>query len=965
MNKCIEYVHEIKEEYLKNSEIFVYYLDIDYSEIIDVLYEVFAEEKTKFKINSIRDIPYNLKKVYPEYGFFVDKNKIYSVSELSEDTLSSMIDSLKDKLIRFINDEHENLKNLDLNIDDIFKDNKLTCEKKTIYELNDLRTDKKLLYKNILKAKNVVNICSKPIVIPYRVKVNKSKDYKVMSREFTFTPIHGRSGEVFSSEFFEAKNEKGVMKIKIDVKEEGEKLLFEYTMSFSEIIKHPVKYSDLYANAWKDKPKHKKRTFYSRVEDRYIPLNIKRVYNRDKEKYPELSEFSFMFEYNDFLISSEIEHYLGYNLEDINQLLLSEGTENKVFLQNWSQASRKKPFGGGGLTFHDKYCLSKHILSTNNGLSEFKSYPQCEINNKKAFKSGIMKREKSATTDNGVILENIMLKKTDVKEINLYIFKDSTKENAVDIVNCVKSVLISPEKTIKASLSNTIISKVDKYKLAKSKVESEDMPDEETIGKMNKAKDDVIKNIEAQNKNIQQEKIKNENSRGCKFIDKNKYLMNIVDVNGENRDLLLNIHIIDDEDALDETYSTESVEERLSVIKKAIGGDFKENSMAIIELDKLDENNKSVDSKSIIRKALNSVGVVNQFINPIENEAVVSSYLSTGVEIVDYDFENDEFKYEEIPYLQKDEDNKYCNKVRKAILDLFNDFGFTDSTFAFNEYTLYSFGVINHSGKIDYSKTSNEDLDDDEDIEEVIEEVVIDKEGIYIPVITKMTDDNILVRLILDNPTDEFDKWVHISKLPELLFKLRSQLSKVSSIERFNLSQYTTLSSSFEKIAKFIEDDNTDNKIVLLSHKNCGKLDFDAYKSIFKKVLNCTTIFTEIENTNYSLMKDTVSIEGFETFTLPNNFLYKVDENIYKSIGLKPFGIKMLECGYSKVNPLNNFKCRKIFKIEILNNKTMLNNELLSYLIFKTRTSLTTNIPLNLDILTEHIYSSINKHFLK
>lgn len=954
-----EYIHEIKDEYIKNTEIFIYDLNVDYSNMVEELYSAFEDRKSIFKINAIRDIPSNLRKLYPEYGFFVHRNKVYSISKISDETLESIKESLRLRMAEFIDREAENLKSLNLNLESLFSETEIKEKKTSLYELEELKELNINIYKNLLKSKVISNICLEPMELKYRKKVDGN--YQVFTENFDFLPIHGKNGEAFASKFFEAKKEKGIVKIKADIKEENDKMYFEYTLSFSEIVKHPIKDTDLYASAWKDNPKFRKqRTFYCKKDNGYVPVKIRKVYSIDKTKYEDVEELDFMFEFDDFLLSSEIEYYLGYSIKELNEMLKTPGTENQIFLQNWSQASRQKPFGGSGLTFHDKYYISEHILKTNKGLGEFREYEQCDINNKKAFKAGVMKREKTSTCENGVDFERVMLRKPNVDKVNIYVFKNSEEGYSVDIAECVKSFIKSPVNTVKVNLNEDILLKVEKYNLLKSKIES---GIEAVSEKDKKEFNNTIKSIntllEKQNKGLEKEREKVLKESIVKEIDENTYETNIVDSEGKVKSLLLKLHIIDDEDALDESDSQETVEERLEVIKDAIGGEFEENSMALIELENLDSQR---DAKSIIRKALNSVGVINQFINPNEDAALLNFKVPPNKIIVGYDFEKDELKYEECNLLQDKLSNSYSNKVRKAMLDMLSDFGFTDSTFAFNEYTCYSFGVIDFSS---YTKSINiidNDELNEEGIDELIQDNIIEKEGVYIPAVVKMTDDNILVKLLVENSTEDFSKWIHISEFPKILNLFKIKSSNLSIFEKFALSKRTKLSDSFKKVSDFITEDDASNKILLLSHKNCGKLDYSNYKNIFKDIEDVTLIFTENEDTHYSLINPEANIEDFVAFTLPDNYLYKVDENTYKCVGLKPFGIQMIQHGHSRVIPTNSFKCRRLFKIEILKNKTRFNNEALSYLVYKTRTSLTTNRSLSSDILTEHIYSSIGKH---
>lgn len=74
--------------------------------------------------------------------------------------------------------------------------------------------------------------------------------------------------------------------------------------------------------------------------------------------------------------------------------------------------------------------------------------------------------------------------------------------------------------------------------------------------------------------------------------------------------------------------------------------------------------------------------------------------------------------------------------------------------------------------------------------------------------------------------------------------------------------------------------------------------------------------------------------------------------------------MKFITYGMSVLKkPNTKFKCRKLFKVEILNNNTSFSNEELASIMGNLRSSLTSSVSLNLDILTEHAYSALNKHY--
>lgn len=645
-------------------------------------------------------------------------------------------------------------------------------------------------------------------------------------------------------------------------------------------------------------------------------------------------------------------------------MLQTDGTENKIFLQNWSQADRPKPFKGSGLTYHDKYYISEHIKNSNINLGEFKKYKRCSINDgRKAYSLGLAKSASSATKDNGITFEKTMLRNPNIKDINFYIFKNSEEKYEIDIVECVRSMFFSPEKTIKTNINDNILKNVEKYTLLKEDLKNDNLLNDKKKNKiikdLNTLELKIKKDINSQIKNIETEKTKL--SKISNSIEDMDYTFNIISEDGKSKELNIHLHVIDSDEALEQYLKGESVEDRIEKIEYAIGGKFKENSVALVELENLGKIN---DAKSIIRQSLNSMGVINQFVNPMKFEGTTKN--ASNDVIVDYDFEKNIFKYEHFEYFQNKQVNEYSNKVRKSVLELLVDFGLTDSSFSLGENTLYSFGILNISNynRLKSAKKNTDELDE-EDISNNEDNFLINKDGLYIPILCKMTDETIETKILLDAPYEDFDKWQHVSRLPHMLNKLKEYTKNPYFMEEINLNKEIQLSEAFLKVSNFIDNEKEPNKILLLSNINCGKLEHDTYKNIFSKNLsNTSLVFLEAEDTHYSIINEKSSDDNLVAFSQPSNFLYKVSDNIFKTVGQKPFGITATEQGFSRMIPSTQFKSRKLFKIEVISNTTNLDNEKLSYLIHRTRTSLTTNIHLNLDILTEYIYSSLKKVFV-
>ena len=143
-------------------------------------------------------------------------------------------------------------------------------------------------------------------------------------------------------------------------------------------------------------------------------------------------------------------------------------------------------------------------------------------------------------------------------------------------------------------------------------------------------------------------------------INNNQYSIKLY-----NKTIIFNIiEIISDKIAGRKISENENYEDRKKIILNAMG-QVKENSIASVLIDDLRKSPK-VDSKNIIRLALNSIGIVNQFI------------------IDDVGAENK---------TDEDRDNAFDNKTRAAMLDLLNDIGFVNASGVIENKVIYSFWV--------------------------------------------------------------------------------------------------------------------------------------------------------------------------------------------------------------------------------------------------------------------------------
>lgn len=333
---AIEYIQEIKPEYISDVKVYIYELNINYFNTIEELKEKFKTKKEFYKINSLEKVPYNLRKFYDEYGFYIDKNKIYSVTPILDSTIESITDTVGERITAFIDRESENLESLDLDLENLFEGIEVNKYEVSLFDLEYLKEENEKLFNNLLKSKFTLNTCFKSFNIPYLIEDangdiikkgksgQKDKIYKKVNKELQFMPIYGKSGEMFTSEFIEDKAGKAVLKLKADVVKKGDKLFFKYTMIFSELIKNPVEYRDLFSDAWKDyselingKIPRKQRTFYLKNDNGFVPIKLRRVYTLDYSRLENHEDLKFTYEFEDADLSSKIEEVFGYDLKEM------------------------------------------------------------------------------------------------------------------------------------------------------------------------------------------------------------------------------------------------------------------------------------------------------------------------------------------------------------------------------------------------------------------------------------------------------------------------------------------------------------------------------------------------------------------------------------------------------------------------------------------------------------------------
>ncbi|WP_291734130.1 ImmA/IrrE family metallo-endopeptidase [Clostridium sp.] len=248
---------------------------------------------------------------------------------------------------------------------------------------------------------------------------------------------------------------------------------------------------------------------------------------------------------------------------------------------------------------------------------------------------------------------------------------------------------------------------------------------------------------------IKKEKYKEEPN--IEKINNNQYSIKLY-----NKTIIFNIiEIISDKIAGRKILGNENYEDRKKIILNAIGK-RKENSIAIVLIDDL-RKSPNVDSKSIIRTALNSIGIVNQFI---------------------IDDVGDENKTDE------DRDNAFDNKTRAAMLDLLNDIGFVNASAVIKDKVVYSFWGYRIGKK--------------------------DNKNKYIPFIIR-TDFNNIEFMILEG--NECYEWMSLFKANSAISNLGSWLNSSGDIEE--LTQEEVINEIIEEI-----NEDSREKIVIVSHEN-------------------------------------------------------------------------------------------------------------------------------------------------
>ena len=375
----------------------------------------------------------------------------------------------------------------------------------------------------------------------------------------------------------------------------------------------------------------------------------------------------------------------------------------------------------------------------------------------------------------------------------------------------------------------------------------------------------------------------------CKLED-NKYLLKF-----SNKEIILNVKdVINDDIVGRKTSEDESIEARKELIGKTIKNS-KGKVMAFIEVEDLRRNkgNTKFDSKLIIRNAMNEIGLLNQFIIGKRDESELPENQSTG----------------------------FYAKVANSILDLFNDLGIVN-------------GYSDLKGKKVYSFMSYK---------------LGEKKETSLPFIIKSSNENIKF-MILEGPEGYLYKWIDISNKNKVLADIKSWLKTSNELE---ISREKTTARDIVELINEDEDENEDEKIVILSHAN--GFNNSELRDIFESFENASIVETSIVKT------ELVQVHNIKRHPGITRCIYKLFEHCYRSQGEKVIGMEQKSDRYKLDWLSKSYKHRNLMEIEII--KSQIDEDILAEIIHRLRVPLTTDIHCNEDFLTEHLISF--KEYLK
>lgn len=869
--------YEITDKYLNTSNFVKYRFNLSFEEIVNSLYSWAKKNNFKdmWKINNMLEIPKKISQFEPWAFLEFNNGNFYTYGTISKGSL----EKIKYMLLG--------------NIYDFIKENKVQLNINENYEYTNsiVGIDEIKVHEKLVKAKIILDICSKPFMYD--------------NKEYKFLPCHNPNGgleavtEVISytvdDEYYENGNLKSkgnTYKISYVIKPNlvnySGKMYFEPDIVVRRYVDNAVNSENLGTQFRKNRVINIKHTLYIKKEDRYITIRIAK-----NDKYDENNEYSFpiRFYYKDFVLENCLATKEQIKLKDVVQALTHKSKNDDILLGYHTSMDDDISTGiGSGAHANDKVLIHKHILSCCKGAIHLPPFRIVPFKYDDYLKFREKKKITSTAIDEGKIDFNKIRIKKDVDNLNLYIFKTAQqlpKENT-------DAKEIESHEGISAEDEASLCSEEDNFKVKKT------LDITKYIDEFFQYPTIVLADIE--NTNFSSEETKNTKiNKNIKKIDtlkKSKLLTTKVDevtylLHLQNKDLVLNIIEIEDKDIVSrkKTESETSIE-RANIIKSKLGS-FKENSVALIELK---QENARIDAKGIIRDALNKMGIVNQFIIPIGSTS------------------------------------KMNNKTRASLLDLFNDFGFTNSNIKLGDKVIYSFGYIdlNPNEKEIYEEAKNETTSDK-----------TCKSRQVISFVIRMDDDTIEVQPILEQYTEQ---WFHISEINNILYKIKKQRATSLNIP------FKTDEEILEEIRSVIEEDER-SKIVIISHQLKQPEELTA--RMFLSLMNASIVQTSISKTELAQINEETDKTGIL------KCIYRLNDLYYRSVGEKVIGMKPNANEFKYDDFTKEYKYRNLFDIKIV--KSDMDNDILASIIHNLRNTVTTKVHLNTDILTEHVFS-FGKH---
>jgi hypothetical protein len=352
---------------------------------------------------------------------------------------------------------------------------------------------------------------------------------------------------------------------------------------------------------------------------------------------------------------------------------------------------------------------------------------------------------------------------------------------------------------------------------------------------------------------------------------KDNYLLTLAD--GKE----ININLIDlcSSELLKDSYNLEKTTIRGNIISNFIGD--KKIHGAIIDLQ---QKQGDIDAKKILRKTFNDLGIINQFIDTNQNKKVIK------------------------------------DKVRAAILDLFNDLGFCNAVADLQDKVVYTFSTV-------------------------------DK----VPFLARMDCDTIEVL-----PCISGYGWMQLNEI----YKFISSLKSIEIKEKDKKRNYLN-GDIIKSITSEIRNDKREKILVLEEDvlENLCEISTTPVNELCENVVSTTLLDSEI-----------ISIDKKRNNPGCPTLIFPFGQDTFISIGQK--GTNKLYGSASKVMIYKNtkgkevngafseFKDRKGFLIKIV--KTNMDKLKLATLVHYLRLTVTGNTHINKIVLQEHL-EGLEKHF--